>query len=115
MALKRYAATSVTSGGASTITVNGETIQMVNVFTVPSSSEGAIVNYTINGGTNGGVAVIAVYRSSSLLDKIELSIGPSDCVSVATKEFLEAGDVLRFGSDAAGLTIAVSCDVSATA
>lgn len=115
MALKRYAATSVATGGTSTITYDGSTIQMVNALTVPSGSECAVVNFTLNGGANGGLAVIAVYRDSAILDQVQVSIAPGDSIFVETKEFLEAGDVLRFGASNAGVTLAVSCDVSAIA
>ena len=115
MALKRYAATSVATGGASTITFNNTTIQMVNVLTVPASNECAVVNFTLNGGASGGLVAIGIYRNSELLDQIQLSVAAGDSVFVETKEFLEAGDVLRFGASNAGVTLAVSCDVSAIA
>lgn len=115
MALKRYAATSVASGGDSTISYDGKTVQMVTVLTVPAFSECAMVNYTFNGGASGGLVIVAVYRSSSVLDQIQLSLSPGDSVFMEVKEFMEAGDVLRFGCTGAGATMAVSCDVSAVA
>lgn len=115
MALKRYAATSVASGGESTIVYDGQTVQMVNVLTVPAGKDCAALNYTFNGGADGGLVVVAVYRNSAVLDQTQLSIAPGDSVFMETKEFLEAGDVLRFGASNAGVTLAVSCDVSAVA
>ena len=109
MALKHYIATTV-ANAETDIPISSESSHEVEM-----DYELAIVTMRISGGANGGDLYFRVYRneSSTWTKKAELpfSIAAEEVVVIDSKDFYEAGDVLRIAGDP-GITVELSADYS---
>ena len=105
MALKHYIATTAAADTRYTL------------VEVATEYELAVVSTRISGGTNGGDIEIEVWRGSGSdpVVTIKFSIAVNDVVVIDTKDFYEAGDAVKIKGSAAGITVEMSGDYSATA
>ena len=110
--LKRYTASSVVSNGDATYALDVNTIQMKAILTVPAGKECAIVTMDFQNVASTANVVVTVTRSGSVVSAMVFTLTAYDFITIDSKEFLEAGDVLAFGSSEEGVRCSVSCDVS---
>ena len=105
MALKHYIAT--TSAADTRYTL----------VEVASSYELAVVSTRLSGGANGGDLDLEVWRGAgeTPVVTIKFSLAANDVVVIDTKDFYEAGDTVKIKGSAAGITVEMSGDYSATA
>lgn len=114
MALKHLIATSASTGGDSTITVDGTTYQVFNLQVVAAGYELAVVTTRISGGENGGEVHLLTKRSGNVVADVAYSIAASDVVYIDCKEFYEAGDTVAMYATGNGVTVELFADYSAT-
>ena len=113
--LKHLIKTSASSGGDTTITVDGTTYQVFYLQVVASDNSLAVFNIRITGGSTGGEVHLLTYRSNNVVADAGFSISADDVVYLDGKEFYEAGDTLAMYATEAGITVEVFGDYSATA
>ena len=110
MALKRFVATVSTANTEETIHISS-----TSPYGVETGYELAVVGTRLSGGTNGGDLSLLLYRNNTKVSEIKFSLAANDVVMIDSKDFYEAGDVLKIEGSAAGLSVELSADYSATA
>jgi hypothetical protein len=110
--LKRYTANSVAENGDTTFVLGEDTLQMKTLLAVPAGQEAAVVTIDIQNGASAADVAVTVARSGAVVSKMLFTLAANDFITIDSKEFLQAGDILAFGASAAGVNCSVSCDLS---